>query len=41
MLADWEQALKKFRQLVPVTTVQAPAVPEREQAETREGAPRT
>jgi glutamate synthase domain-containing protein 3 len=40
MLADWEQAVKNFRQLVPVAAIQAQPVPEPVPVETREGAPR-
>jgi glutamate synthase domain-containing protein 3 len=39
MLADWEQSLMKFRQLVPVAAVQSQAAPEPAAAETRESAP--
>jgi glutamate synthase domain-containing protein 3 len=35
MLADWESSLRKFRQLVPVAAVQAPAAPEPAAIETR------
>jgi glutamate synthase (ferredoxin) len=42
MLADWDGALRKFRQLVPVAAVQAPvAAPEPAAIENREEAPRT
>jgi len=41
MLADWEHALKTFRQLVPVAAAQAQAAPEPAAAETREDAPKT
>jgi glutamate synthase domain-containing protein 3 len=37
MLADWEQALTRFRQLVPVAAVQAPVAPEPPATEAREG----
>jgi Glutamate synthase domain 3 len=40
MLADWESALRKFRQLVPVATVQAQTAPEPAAMETREEAPK-
>jgi glutamate synthase (ferredoxin) len=40
MLADWDDALKAFRQMVPVAAVQAQAAPEPAPAETREGVPR-
>ena len=40
MLADWQNALRKFRQLVPVATVQAPAAPEPAAIESREEAPK-
>jgi Glutamate synthase domain 3 len=40
MLADWESALRKFRQLVPVATVHAQAMPEPAAMETREEAPK-
>jgi glutamate synthase domain-containing protein 3 len=39
MLADWDGALVKFRQLVPVAAVQAPAAPEPAAMETRTAAP--
>jgi hypothetical protein len=39
MLADWDQALKTFRQLVPVAAVQAPQAPEPATTESREGEP--
>ena len=38
MLADWENALLKFRQLVPVAAVQPQSAPEPAVAKTREGA---
>jgi len=41
LLADWDRALERFRQLVPVTRVQAPAAPEPTPAEAREDAPKT
>jgi glutamate synthase domain-containing protein 3 len=40
MLADWGQALKAFRQMVPVAAVQAQAALEPAPAESREEAPR-
>jgi glutamate synthase (NADPH) large chain len=40
MLADWESALRKFRQLVPIAAVQAPTAPERAAIEVREEAPK-
>jgi len=40
MLADWVSALRKFRQLVPVATVQAQTMPE-PTTEIREEAPKT
>src|SRR5258708_35977447 len=41
MLADWENALRTFRQLVPVTAVQAPTTPEPPAIEVQEQAPKT
>jgi glutamate synthase (ferredoxin) len=41
MLADWEQALKKFRQMVPVAAVQVQAAPGPDATEIREDAPKT
>ena len=41
MLGDWENVLRKFRQLVPVAAVQAPAAPEPAATENRTRAPRT
>ena len=41
LLASWEQAVKKFRQLIPVAAVQAQATPEPIPAATRESAPNT
>ena len=41
MLADWDHALKKFRQMVPVAAVQAQAAPESAPAETRESVPKS
>jgi glutamate synthase domain-containing protein 3 len=41
MMADWDRALKMFRQMVPVAAVQAPSAPEPVTAETRENAPKT
>jgi glutamate synthase domain-containing protein 2/glutamate synthase domain-containing protein 1/glutamate synthase domain-containing protein 3 len=40
MLADWQGALRKFRQLVPVAAVQAQAAPEPAATESREEAPK-
>jgi glutamate synthase (ferredoxin) len=40
MLADWEHALQKFRQMVPVAAVQAPAAPDVAPSAVREGAPK-
>jgi len=41
MLADWETSLRKFRQLIPMAPIQAPAAPEPAAIETREEAPKT
>ena len=41
LLADWDRALKRFRQMVPVAVVQAQATPEPTSSETRIGVPRT
>jgi hypothetical protein len=41
MLADWENALTKFRQLVPVAPVQAQTAPEPAATEARQEAPKT
>jgi glutamate synthase domain-containing protein 2/glutamate synthase domain-containing protein 1/glutamate synthase domain-containing protein 3 len=41
MLADWDRALKTFRQMVPVAAVQAPPAPEPAATETRTEAPKT
>ena len=41
MLADWENALTKFRQLVPVAGVQAETAPEPAATEARQEAPKT
>jgi glutamate synthase (ferredoxin) len=41
MLADWDRALKTFRQMVPVAAVQAEAAPEQAPAETMESAPKS
>ena len=41
MLADWDSALRRFRQLVPVAAVQAHTAPEPAAMETREEAPKT
>ena len=41
MLADWESALREFRQLVPVAAVQAQAAPEPAAVEERTEAPKT
>jgi glutamate synthase (NADPH/NADH) large chain len=40
MLADWQKALRKFRQLVPVAAVQAAVAPEPAAIETRTEAPK-
>jgi glutamate synthase (NADPH/NADH) large chain len=40
-LSDWDRALKRFRQIVPVAAVQAPAVPEPAQVEAPEKEPKT
>jgi len=39
MLAEWDRALKTFRQMVPVAAMQAQAAPEPAPAETRESEP--
>ena len=41
MLADWNSALRKFRQLVPVAAVQAQTAPEPAAIEVRETTPKT
>jgi len=42
MLADWDNALKKFRQMVPVAAVQAQTAPEPAPAEpAKDAAPKT
>ena len=41
MLADWGNAVAKFRQLVPVAAVQAQVAPEAATMEVREEAPKT
>ena len=41
MLGDWERALRKFRQLVPVAAVQGQAAPEPAAVEVRETTPKT
>jgi glutamate synthase domain-containing protein 2/glutamate synthase domain-containing protein 1/glutamate synthase domain-containing protein 3 len=41
LLADWDHALKKFRQIVPVAAVQAPALSEPAQVEAPEKEPKT
>jgi glutamate synthase domain-containing protein 2/glutamate synthase domain-containing protein 3 len=40
MLADWDGALKTFKQMVPVAAVQAQAAPEAARVETMESAPK-
>jgi glutamate synthase domain-containing protein 3 len=40
MLADWGNALRTFRQLVPVAAVQAPAAPEPAATEQRTEVPK-
>jgi glutamate synthase (ferredoxin) len=41
LLANWDRELKRFRQIVPVAVVQAPAVSEPTQAEAPEKQPKT
>jgi len=41
MLADWENALTKFRQLVPVAAVQAQTAPEPAATDARQDVPKT
>ena len=41
LLGDWDRALKTFRQLVPVTALQAPTVSEPAPIETPEKEPKT
>jgi glutamate synthase domain-containing protein 3 len=41
LLADWDRAVKRFRQIVPVAAIQTQAVPEPVASETPEKAPKT